>query len=171
MSLIPNPSPQRSVVWSDASGSLGCGAICPSLWKWIQLLWDGHRIALSDGEVDSITWIELLPIILASAVWEPQWHGQTVLGYCDNTGAVAIANSGYSKAPRIMHLLRCLFFIRAYYQFSMHVVYIEGANNIWADAISRNDPCMIESQVFRAAYHRTLIPEGLITLLVVEQPD
>ena len=136
VSLIPNPSPQQSVVWSDASGSLGCGAICPSLGKWIQLLWDGRRIGLSDGEVDSITWMELLPIVLASAVWGPQWHGQTVLGYCDNTGAVAVANSGYSKAPRIMHLLRCLFFIRAYYQFSMHVVYIEGANNIWADAIT-----------------------------------
>ena len=72
VSLIPNPSPQRLVVWSDVSGSFGCGAICPSLGKWIQLLWDGGRITLSDGEVHSITWMELLPIVLASAVWGPE---------------------------------------------------------------------------------------------------
>lgn len=171
VSLIPKPLFQRSVLWSDASGSLGCGAICPSLGRWIQLLWDGREKALAVGQADSITWMELLPIVLASAVWGPEWHGQSVLVYCDNTGAVAVANSGYSKAPRIMHLLRCLFFIRAYYQFSMHVVYIEGANNSWADAISRDNPSIIESQVFRSSYHRTPIPEELISLLVVEQPD
>ena len=38
----------------------------PIVGKWIQLLWDGRRIGLSGGEVDSITWMELLPIVLAS---------------------------------------------------------------------------------------------------------
>ena len=71
-------------------------------------------------------WMELLPIILASVVWGPTWRGQKVLVHCDNTGAVAVANSRYSKAPWIMHLLRCLFFIRAFYQFAMHVVYVKG---------------------------------------------
>ena len=91
--------------------------------------------------------------------------------YCNNTGAVAVANSGYSKAPRIMHLHRCLFFIRAYYHFAMHVEYIEGTANTWANAISRNNPMIIESQVFGPSYYRTPLPEGLISLLIVEQPD
>ena len=50
-------------------------------------------------EGGSIIWMELLPIILASAVWGPSWHGQRVIVHCDNTGVVTIANSGYSRAP------------------------------------------------------------------------
>ncbi len=36
--------------------------------------------------------------------------------HCDNLGVVAVVNSGYSRVPQIMHLLRCLFFIRAHFQ-------------------------------------------------------
>ena len=55
--------------------------------------------------------------------WEPRemktalpsyWSGHSVV-HCDNMGAVAVVNSGYSRVPAVMHLLhvRCLFFIRA----------------------------------------------------------
>ena len=52
----------------------------------------------------------------------------------------------------------------------MYVEYIEGTVNTWANAISRINP-IIELQVFRASYHRTPIPEELISLLIVEQLD
>ena len=45
------------------------------------------------GEGDSITRIELLPIILASAVWGPAWRGQRIIVHCDNTGAITVTNS------------------------------------------------------------------------------
>ena len=170
ISIIPYPQPPSSVVYSDASGSFGCGAICPTLAKWLQLPWKGSRDTSKD-EGDSITWMELLPIVLACAVWGPAWYGQRVVVNCDNTGAVAVTNSGYSKIPSIMHLLRCLFFIRAQFQFSLHAVYIEGTNNTWADAISRNYPVLIGSQVFKSTYQRTPLPEELLTLLMVERPD
>ena len=76
------------------------------------------------GERDSITWMELLPITLASAVWGPAWRGLRIIAHCDNTGSVTVANSGYSRAPRIIHLLRCLFFISALYEFSLQAVHI-----------------------------------------------
>ena len=47
---------------------------------------------------DSIMCMELLPIVLASAVWGQAWHGQRIIVHCDNTGAVTVANSGYSRA-------------------------------------------------------------------------
>ena len=168
--LIPHSTSPSAVLWTDASGSFGCGAICPALFKWIQLGWDGLKLSPIEG-VDSISWMELLPIVLACAVWGRSWQGQRVMVYCDNMGAVAIANLGYSKAPRIMHLLRCLFFIRALYQLSVHVVHIEGNANTWADAISRNYSVLIDSQVFKSSYHQTPLPEDLISLLVMEQPD
>lgn len=89
--IIPHPRSPSVVLWSDASGSFGCGAICLSLLKWIQLCWNGHREP-SKEEVDSITWMELLAIVLACAVWGHFWQGQTVVVNCDNTGAVAVPN-------------------------------------------------------------------------------
>ena len=82
-----------------------------------------------------------------------------------------VANSGYSRAPRIMHLLRCLFFIRALFEFSLQAVHIEGTDNTVADAVSRNNHVFLDSQVFGPTYQRTSLPEELIFLLVVEQAD
>jgi len=64
-------------------------------------------------EEDGITLKELLPIILACAIWRPHWHQSSALIHCDNEGTVAVVNSGYSRVEKVMHLLRCLFFIRA----------------------------------------------------------
>ena len=104
ISIIPHPQSPSSIVYSDASGSFGCGAICPMLAKWLHLPWKGSKDTSKDKR-DSITSMELLPIILACAVWGPTWYRQRVIVNSDNTGAVAVANSGYSKTPSIMHLL------------------------------------------------------------------
>ena len=120
------------------------------------------------AEGDSITWMELLLIVLAGMVWGQAWRGQRIIVHCNNTGAVTVANSGYSRAPRIMHLLRCLFFR---FEFSLQAVYIEGTDNTLADAVSRNNRLFLDSQVFRSTYQPTPLPEELIFLLVVEQAD
>ena len=57
------------------------------------------------GESSDSKWKELLPIVIASAVWGPECQGKVVLMYCDNKGEVAMANSAYSKAPQITHSL------------------------------------------------------------------
>ena len=41
----------------------------------------------------SITWIELLSIVLASVVWWPALKGQRVTIHCDNMGANAHGSS------------------------------------------------------------------------------
>ena len=53
----------------------------------------------------------------ACSVWGPGWWGSAVTFNCDNTGAVAVINCGYPhNIPQILHLLRCLFFIRAHFK-------------------------------------------------------
>ena len=64
---------------------------------------------------ESITLKEILPIVLAYAVWGHSWKNQSVTVHCDNQGTVAAVNSGYSHTPQIMHMLRCLFFIWAHF--------------------------------------------------------
>ena len=164
-SLIPDS--QRVWFSSDASGSIGCGA----LWApyWMQLKWfDTNEIRL---EQDSITFKELLPIVLASALWGRSWKNQSVVVQCDNQGAVAGVNSGYSKVVRIMHLLRCLFFIRARFQFSLEAVYLPGEANQLADGISRDRLSFLFSQVSQVSRQPTQVPPALVSLLVTEQPD
>ena len=94
---------------TDASGSFGCGALWQA--RWLQWQW-APAVGSGGNELEeaSITWKELMPIVLAAAVWRPQWRELNVIVRCDNMGAVAVVNSGYSKVPQIMHLLRCLFF-------------------------------------------------------------
>ena len=56
--------------------------------------------------------------------------------HCDNEAAVVVLNSGYSGDPHIMHVLRALLFIKAWYQIDMTVRHISGKVNTVADAIS-----------------------------------
>ncbi len=79
---------------------------------------------------------------------------------CDNQGAVALVNSGYSKVPQLMHMLRCLFFIRATFDFSLRAVHVPGKDNILADAISRDNIQLLYSQVPEAARGRCLVPSN-----------
>ena len=60
-----------------------------------------------------ITIKDLVPIVLAVAVWGKEWHGLTVQARCDNSAVVAILNWGSSLDPAVMHLMRCLAFILA----------------------------------------------------------
>ena len=98
VSMIPHPWTPVTEVWTDASGMFGCGAVCPTLSRWIQLKWTLNLKAMRLGKGDSISWMELLPIVLASAVWGPVWCGQRIIVHCDNIGAVTVANSGHRES-------------------------------------------------------------------------
>ena len=159
-------------VWSDASGSFGCGAVCPSMSRWLQLQWPKSSMAGNiDLQGESITLKELVPIVLACSVWGADWQNASVTVHCDNLGTVAIVNSGYSRVPEIMHLVRCLFFIRAHFHISLWAVHVPGVHNTWADNISRDKACSFLSQVPPGSYVRSAVPEQLVALLVEQLPD
>ena len=94
-----------------------------------------------------ITQKEVLPVVLACAVWGEQWSSQMVQAYCVNEAAVSVLNSGYSRDPQIMHLLRCLFFIKAHFQIEVRVSHIPRAKNVQANAISHDLLSVFFSQV------------------------
>ena len=150
-------------LFSDASGSFGCGAWWARHWfqfAWPDC-WGGRNITLK----------EILPVVLACAVWGPQWRGRKVVAHVDNEGAVAVLNSGSSKKGQIMHLMRSLFFIVAHYQISLRACHVPGAQNGIADAISRDNLSLFFSLLQAADPTPTHLPELLVALLVTEQPD
>lgn len=70
ISLLPPATPSVSII-SDVSGSWGCCALC--LNQWFQLAWPpGWEDVL-------IVPKELVPILVAMAMWGGQWSGSRVL--------------------------------------------------------------------------------------------
>ena len=167
-----NSQQQAASIWTDASGSFGCGAWDPATSEWFQLQWSTGQGQVQSGiEKEGITLKELLPVVLACAIWGRYWAGRAVRFHCDNTGAVAVVNSGYSRIPEIMHLLRCLFFIRARFQVEVWATHTPGVQNGMADAISRNNLHYFLSQAPDAQCPRIAIPPALVALLVEQRPD
>ena len=56
----------------------------------------------------SIAVKELLPIVVAAAVWGEYWFGSTVVCHCDNQAVVAAikggGGGGYCRDPGMAHL-------------------------------------------------------------------
>ena len=154
---------QGIVVTSDASGNWGCG----TAWgrQWIQHKWDTQWLDIN------IAAKELLPIVLACAIWGRQWHHQNVLVRCDNMAVVTVWAAQSSKHQLIMHLLCCLHFICAYFELDLHIEHIKGSDNIIADAISRNNLQVLHREAPRLDPVSEEIPQALLQLLVTSKPD
>lgn len=150
-------------IWSDASGSWGCGA----LWdlSWFHFQWPAEL------QPELISTKELIPIVIAATVWGPSWAGKLIRCNCDNQAVVSVINSGYSKDPALMHLLRCLFFISAHFDFSVVATHIAGHRNTLADALSRDNLPLFFSLAPQADKIPVVIPDHLIQVLAVEKPD
>ena len=155
---------QPSVIFaSDASGNWGCGAFCNA--QWFMLPWSG---SIGDRH---ITVKEFVPITLAAALWGSRWRGQTVLAQCDNTAVVEIVNKGTSRDKDVMHLVRCLAFIKAKYEFELVATHVRGVDNPIADALSRDKLPLFRSLHPQAAEEATPISPDLLDLLLLSQPD
>ena len=172
--MIRSPSQEQLAnhIWTDASGLIRCGALDPVANQWLQLVWPEYEMVdeLHLRE-QSITFKELIPVVLACAVWAKRLHGKRVIVHCDNLGAVELVNSGYSKVAQIMHLLRCLFFIRAQFQIEVWAVHVPGAENSLADAISRNNLSLLFTQIPSLPREPSPIPPTLVPLLTCQHLD
>ena len=115
---------------SDDSGTWGCGASWGK--AWLQLEWS------KEWSERSIAAKELVPIVLACAVWGKQWQGKRVLIWCDNLAMVQIIRGLASRDPLLMHLLRLLYFFMAAHSIQLTANHIPGVHNTIADSLSRN---------------------------------
>lgn len=92
MFTVDKAKPQGNIsIVSDASGSWGCGALYGP--RWLQIKWAG----LGPVKEQNITVKELLPIVVAAAVWGPHWEGRTIRAQCDNIAATP--TQGESQKP------------------------------------------------------------------------
>ena len=158
VSLFPG-MPRGVIITSDASGSWGCRAFTAHPLDWFQLQWPPQ------WENVSIAVKELMPITIAAAIWGHAWHNQRVLFCSDNMAVVHALTKRSAKDPRLAHLLRCLFFLEAYFGFEHEAEHIPGVANTGADALSRgNITCFLS--LFPQARSRpaSIIPTSLTHL-------
>ena len=154
----------RLSVTSDASGRWGCGAFTDT-GTWFQLPWSGA------WESVHITSKELLPLVMACALWGRSVLGSTVRCRTDNAAVVNIVNTGRSKDELAMHLMRCLAFFAAHFQLTIRAEHLPGRENGAADSLSRNKLAQFRLQVPWAWPQATAIPRELLDMLVFKCPD
>lgn len=147
-------------VFSDAAG-WGCGAVWGE--EWLQHEWE------EPIRESSITLRELIPIVVAAAVWGERWAGMVVCFHCDNEGVVADLNRLYSSDAGIMHLLRCLFLFAALRSFWFCARHVPGRDNVVADAISRDKREVV--MAFFPQGGECRMPPSLPRLLYLDTPD
>ncbi len=130
--IWPPELPSVSCV-SDASGSWGCGAFLPdqSSPAWFQLQWPAAWAP------EHIAAKEMVPVVVAAALWGRSWADKRVIFRSDNSQVVAAISSGTSRHKTVAHLTGCLFFLAASFQFVPAASHIPGHCNTAADALSR----------------------------------
>ena len=163
ISILSHAQAMHSVR-SDASGSWGCGAVSDSA-HWFQVewpeSWQGHHIAAK----------EMVPVVVAMAVWGHEWYSSTVEVLSDNMSVVCALTAGMTKDPLMMQLLRCLHFFTAHFQIVVEAHHIAGVDNIAADALSRNKLDVFFSCSPQAVPSTSPIPQSLLDMLLHSQPD
>ena len=119
---------------------------------------------LSKARGISIEWQELFPIVVACAIWFPHFSGKRIQFWCDNESVVAIINSGHSKSPRIMDLVRFLVLISMKHNFFVRARHVPGVRNNIADALSRFQDARFRAAAPTADRIPCTIPPSLMTL-------
>ena len=84
-------------------------------------------------------------MVLAAAIFGPQWSGKVVQFKIDNAAVVQVIEATYAQNANLMHLLRLLIFYASFYYFWFTASHIPGIINTNADALSINNMAVVFS--------------------------
>ena len=82
-------------LYTDASGTLGCGAYFQG--SWFHYAWQSHQQLSSM----SIQWQEMFAVLVAALTWGHMWKRKHIKFHCDNLAMVLTRNGKSSKHPKI----------------------------------------------------------------------
>ena len=100
-----------------------------------------------------------------------RWQKKTICFHCDNAAIVAIIQGRYSKDWHMVHMIRCLFFLEAKFQFSFISVHVPGVLNTVAYALLRNNIMVTFSALAPQAHSQpVLVPHAVINGVISQRP-
>ena len=122
-------------LYTDSSGSpeLGCGCFLNGKWTFFPWpkAWQSLRVMYD------ITFLEMVPVLLALALWGEELRGRNILLYIDNEALVSIINKQTCRSKSVMVLLRHFVLLCMKENINFKASHISSSNNSLADAISR----------------------------------
>ena len=110
----------------SAAGAIGFGGYLQG--KWFQGHWP-PQLRLNRERGISIEWQELFPIVVACSIWHQFLAGKRLQIWCDNESVVSIINSGHSKVPGIMELVRRLVLLSMQHNFLVRARHLPGMHS------------------------------------------
>lgn len=122
-------------MFTDSAGSAGLGCGCYFHGQWVFLQWPNswaNTQILSD-----ITFLELVPIVLALHIWGEALQKKKNHTFVDNMPLVHILNKQSSRSDRVMSYLRPLILVTLQHNIQFKAQHILGIDDKIADAISR----------------------------------
>ena len=150
-------------IFTDAAGSWGCGAWSAPHWFHVQ--WS------SEWGLQTIALKELLPVVIAVAIWGDTYRGCVILCHCDNAAVVSQVNRLHARDPQASHMLRCLAYLQALYDCRLRAVHLAGSANTGADHLSHNRVASFHRLHPQASAAPSQVPPGLVGLITQQAPE
>ena len=136
--LIPTHAADMAP-FTDASGSEangGAGAVFGKFWMaFLFTKEETATLPICDLEgVVSVLWLQEV-----CERWPEEIAGKRFMAWCDNTTFVDCVNNHKSSVPTLSYLLLVLHDLMARYSFELRLKYVKSADNVAADAASREE--------------------------------
>ena len=117
---------------SDASGTIGYGAICVN--SWVYGSWDKKSLM---QKKPNIAFLELFALTAGIILWLDCFKNRRIAVYCDNQSVVAMINRMVSKCKSCMNLLRMIMLECMCKNVRLFARFVPTKMNSAADALSR----------------------------------
>lgn len=151
-------------LFTDSAGSknLGCGVYFANKWAYFPWpeSWQSEEI------MRDITFLELVPIVLAIHLFKLELSCRKFRFHTDNKALVAIINKKSSKSKRVMQLIRPLVILTMLNNMQVMASHIEGSANGIADSISRQEWDRFRMLAPNAELKQRDIPKDFMNLIL-----
>ena len=141
-------------LYTDASGSLGYGAVFGAHWfygPW-PISWLGRNIIV----------LEMFPIVISVSIWASDLANKCILFHTDNQGLVEVINKKTTKDRQLLVLLRELVLQCLKHNILFRAVHVPGVHNVKADALSRLQVTRFKSLDQGMDHAQTIVPAHLL---------
>ena len=141
-------------LYTDASGSLGYGAVFGAHWfysPWPHS-WLGRNIIV----------LEMFPIVISVSIWAPDLASKCILFHTDNQGLVEIINKKTTKDWQLLVLLHKLVLQCIKHNILFREVHVPGVHNVKADALSHLQVTSLKSLDHGMDHAQTIVPAHLL---------
>ena len=88
----------------------------------------------------SITHLELFNVFVALKVWGPNWSARKLVIRLDNSAAVSIINSGFTRDPLLATIVRNIWFEGAVNDIQIWATHVPGVENLLSRWEAHGDP-------------------------------